>query len=149
MVSNNPDRLSYGPARRTTTDATEVRPGDPGIGSSDSLPNLGGDPNGSNVKLQPKRVPISDLSPGQLINRVEPVYPRMAGITGVQGEVKLHAIIARDGSIMSLSVISGHPLLVRAAQDAVRQWRYRPYYLNGDAVEVETFITVNFTRGQR
>jgi periplasmic protein TonB len=149
LVSNSRDRITYGSTRNTTTDSSEVSPGDPRVGSNDSLPNLVGDPNGSNVKLQPKRVPVSDLSTGQLINRVEPVYPRMAGITGVQGEVKLHAIIARDGSIMSLSVISGHPLLIHAAEDAVSQWRYRPYYLNGEPVEVETFITVHFTRGQR
>jgi protein TonB len=77
---------------------------------------------------------------------VEPAYPRIAVVSGVQGQVKLHAIIARDGSIQSLNVISGHPLLVRAALEAVGQWRYRPYLLNGEAVEVETFITVNFRK---
>jgi periplasmic protein TonB len=88
----------------------------------------------------------SRISEGELVNRVDPVYPRVAVLTGTQGEVRLHAIIAKDGSIQSLNVVSGHPLLVRAAVDAVRQWRYRPYYLNGDAVEVETFITVNFKK---
>jgi protein TonB len=63
---------------------------------------------------------------------------------GLQGEVKLHALIAKDGTIQSLSVTSGHPMLAQAALVAVRQWRYRPYVLNGQAVEVETFITVNF-----
>jgi len=82
-----------------------------------------------------------------LIHRVEPVYPRMLGIAGIHGEVRLHAIIAKDGSIQSLTVISGHPLLAGAAIDAVRQWRYKPYILNGEAVEVETFVTVNFNRG--
>ncbi len=80
----------------------------------------------------------------QLISRVEPPYPPLARETRVQGEVRLHAIISRDGSITSLDVISGHPLLVRAALDAVRQWRYRPTMLNGEPVEVETFITVVF-----
>jgi periplasmic protein TonB len=93
-----------------------------------------------------ERVRISVMSEGQLLNRVEPVYPHMAVVTGTQGEVRLHAIIAKDGSIQSLNVVSGHPMLVGAAVDAVRQWRYRPYYLNGDAVEVETFITVNFKK---
>lgn len=88
----------------------------------------------------------SVMSEGHLVNRIEPVYPKIAILTGIQGEVKLHAIIARDGSIESLSVVSGHPLLVRAAVDAVRQWRYRPYYLNGEPVEVETLITVNFKK---
>jgi protein TonB len=58
--------------------------------------------------------------------------------------VQLHAVIAKDGSIQSLSVTKGNPLLSQAALDAVRQWRYRPYMLNDEAVEVETFITVNF-----
>jgi periplasmic protein TonB len=89
---------------------------------------------------------LSVMSEGQLMNRVEPVYPRVAVMTGTQGEVRLHAIIAKDGSIQSLNVVRGHPLLARAAEDAVRQWRYRPYYLNGEAVEVETFITVNFKK---
>jgi protein TonB len=93
-----------------------------------------------------ERVRISVMSEGQLVNRVEPVYPRMAVLTGTQGEVRLHAIIAKDGSIQSLNVVSGHPILAGAAVEAVRQWRYRPYYLNGEAVEVETFITVNFKK---
>ncbi|HET6936514.1 MAG TPA: energy transducer TonB, partial [Candidatus Angelobacter sp.] len=60
------------------------------------------------------------------------------------GVVKLHAIISKEGTIQSLNVISGHPMLVAAAIDAVSQWRYRPYLLNGQAVEVETFITIHF-----
>jgi len=91
-------------------------------------------------------VPISHLSEAQLVHRVEPVYPRIAVLTNLQGEVRLHAIIAKDGTIQSLSVSSGSPLLSQSALDAVRQWRYRPYVLNGQAVEVETFITVNFKR---
>jgi periplasmic protein TonB len=72
------------------------------------------------------------------------VYPRMAGITRTFGAVQLHAIIAKDGSIQSLNVISGSPILAQAALEAVRQWRYKPYMLNDQAVEVETFITVHF-----
>jgi protein TonB len=106
-------------------------------------------PDGSgktNVKLDgPKRI-ISQLSEGQLLNRVEPTYPHIAAISGIQGQVKLHAIIGHDGRIQSLSAVSGHPLLVRAALEAVEQWRYRPYVLNGEAVEVETLITVNFKK---
>jgi protein TonB len=96
----------------------------------------------------PKRF-ISQLTEAQLLNRVEPAYPRIAMVSGVQGQVRLHAIIARDGTIQSLNVISGHPLLASPALDAVRQWRYRPYLLNGEAVEVETFITVNFRKDIR
>jgi protein TonB len=86
------------------------------------------------------------MSEARLVNRVEPIYPKMAIITNIRGEVKLHAVIARDGSIQSLNVTSGHPILAAAALEAVRQWRYQPYILNGDAVEVETFISVNFKR---
>ena len=89
--------------------------------------------NGPTVRPSgPKRI-ISQLDEGQLVNRVEPVYPHIAAISGIQGQVKLHAIIARDGRIQSLNVISGPPLLVRAALDAVEQWRYRPYVLNGES----------------
>jgi protein TonB len=94
----------------------------------------------------PKRIRVSVLSEAALVNKVEPVYPRIAIISGTQGEVRLHAIIAKDGSIQSLNVISGHPTLAAAALAAVRQWRYQPYKLNGEPVEVETFITVNFKR---
>jgi protein TonB len=148
LISNNRNAIPWGhPDTETTTDPSLATPGNPG-GDAKGMPNLGGG-DGSNVKLLPKRVPISVLSEAQLLTRVEPVYPRIALATGVQGEVKLHAIIARDGRIMSLNLISGHPLLAHAAEDAVSQWRYRPYYLNGEPVEVETFITVHFTRGQR
>ena len=99
-----------------------------------------------NVKFSGTKRIKSQLEEGQLVNRVEPVYPHIAAISGIQGQVKLHAIIARDGRIQSLNVISGPPLLVRAALDAVEQWRYRPYVLNGEAVEVETLITVNFKK---
>ncbi|HSM88321.1 MAG TPA: energy transducer TonB [Candidatus Limnocylindrales bacterium] len=99
------------------------------------------------VALAPRKpLRISHLSEALLVRKVEPVYPRAAVIINLQGEVKLHAIIARDGSIQSLNVLSGHPLLVQAAVDAVKQWRYRPYFLNGQAVEVETYISVNFRK---
>ena len=80
----------------------------------------------------------------QLILRIEPQYPSLARQTRTEGAVQLHAIISQDGRITSLEVISGHPFLVKAALDAVRQWRYRPTMLNGEPVEVETSITVIF-----
>ncbi|HEX4643042.1 MAG TPA: TonB family protein [Candidatus Acidoferrales bacterium] len=80
----------------------------------------------------------------QLISRIEPQYPFIAMETKTEGTVRLHAIISRDGRITFLDVLSGHPLLVKAALDAVRQWRYRPTMLNGEPVEVETSITVIF-----
>ena len=93
-----------------------------------------------------QRIKVSHLSEGMLLNKVVPVYPRMAIPTGIQGDVKLHAIIGKDGAIEALTVMSGHPMLTGAALDAVSQWKYRPYLLNGDPVEVETYITVTFTR---
>lgn len=92
----------------------------------------------------PKRIRISEIDPGRLLNKVDPVYPRIAILTHAQGDVRLHAIIAKDGTIQSLTVISGPPLLIAPARDAVSQWRYRPTYLNGQPVEIETFITVSF-----
>ncbi|HEY6272040.1 MAG TPA: energy transducer TonB, partial [Terriglobales bacterium] len=92
----------------------------------------------------PPRIHVSVISEGQLLTKVEPVYPRIAIITGAKGDVRLHAIIAKDGTIQSLIVVSGPPLLVPAAREAVSRWRYRPYLLNGQPVEVETFITVSF-----
>jgi periplasmic protein TonB len=86
----------------------------------------------------------SSLLEGMLIHRVQPVYPPMARSARIQGPVELEAMISKEGKIDRLQLLSGHPLLVKAAIDAVSQWRYRPYVLNGEAIEVETRITVNF-----
>lgn len=67
----------------------------------------------------------------------------------LSGTVRLRAIIATDGSVQNLEVLSGHPILAQAAKDAVRQWRYRPTLLSGVPVEVETYITVNFVLGDQ
>lgn len=80
-----------------------------------------------------------------LVRRVEPRYPPLARSARIQGTVELRAIIARDGSIQSLEALSGHPLLVPAAMEAIQQWRYQPTLLNGQPVEVETRISVIFT----
>ncbi len=87
----------------------------------------------------------SGIEEGLLIRDVKPLYPRLAQAAGVQGEVVLQAVIGKDGRIENLHALSGNPLLVKAALDAVQQWRYRPYLLNGQPVEVETQITVRFT----
>jgi len=88
---------------------------------------------------------ISHMMEGNLIYKVQPVYPPLARSARIQGSVLLRAIISRSGTIENLNVISGHPMLVGAAIDAVRQWRYRPYILNDEPVEVETQVTVNFS----
>lgn len=84
------------------------------------------------------------MEQARLIEHIKPIYPLLAIQTRTQGVVVLHAIIGKDGEVAELQLISGHPLLVRAAMEAVRQWRYRPTLLNGEPVEVDTTITVTF-----
>jgi protein TonB len=88
---------------------------------------------------------VSRMMEGNLIYRVQPQYPTLALRARVQGVVVLRAVITREGRIANLQVVSGHPMLVQSAMDAVLQWHYRPYYLNNEPVEVETQVTVNFT----
>ena len=104
---------------------------------------------GSDQILPPPPPPAAHPRPstmmeGNLVLRVQPDYPAPARQLRVQGKVVLRAVISREGTIENLQVVSGHPMLVRAAVDAVRQWRYRPYVLNGEPVDVETEVTVNF-----
>jgi protein TonB len=80
-----------------------------------------------------------------LIHRVEPVYPALARQTHREGQVELRAVIATDGTIQSLQVVKGDALFLHSATEAVTQWRYRPTVLNGQPVEIETYITVIYT----
>lgn len=97
-------------------------------------------------KAPPKRIRVGgNVAKARLVRQVRPQYPQLARQARIQGTVKLSAIISKDGSIQKLEVMSGHPLLVPAALAAVKQWRYRPTLLNGEAVEVLTNIDVNFT----
>jgi protein TonB len=84
------------------------------------------------------------VSAGLLVKKVQPVYPSQALQMHIQGNVSLIATIAKDGSIKDVKVVSGPAPLVRAATDAVRQWKYRPYTLNGEPVEIQTEININF-----
>jgi protein TonB len=84
---------------------------------------------------------------GNALSQPKPVYPPIARSARISGSVVLAATISKNGTIENLRLVSGHPMLVPAAMDAVRQWRYKPYMLNGDPVEVDTQITVNFTMG--
>jgi len=94
----------------------------------------------------PQRVRVSQgVTQGLLIRKVQPAYPPLARQARIQGSVQLQAEISKDGTIENLRLISGHPMLAPAAIEAVKQWRYKPYILNGEPVEVETQITVNFT----
>ncbi len=84
------------------------------------------------------------VSQGLLIKRVQPTYPQSALAAHVQGAVQIEATINKEGSVVNLKVLSGDRVLARAALEAVRQWRYKPYYLDGQPVEIETQITINF-----
>jgi periplasmic protein TonB len=94
----------------------------------------------------PQRVRVSQgVSQGLLVRRVQPAYPPLARQARIQGQVILRAVISKDGSIENLTLVSGHPMLVQSALDAVKQWKYKPYLLNGEPVEVDTEVLVNFT----
>jgi protein TonB len=96
----------------------------------------------------PQRVRVSSgVQAGNLINKVQPVYPPIAKNARIQGQVVLQAVISKSGVVENLHAVSGHPMLIPAAVEAVKQWRYKPYFLNGEPVEVETTIQVNFTLG--
>ena len=100
------------------------------------------------VPQQPKLIRVSSgVSSGLLIHKVSPDYPPLARQARVQGTVLLEATIAADGTIENLRVVSGHPMLVSSAVNAVKQWRYRPYLLNGQPVEVQTTVEVHFNLG--
>jgi protein TonB len=94
----------------------------------------------------PQRVRVSQgVTQGLVLHKVQPNYPPLARQARIQGSVVLQAEISKNGDIQNLRLISGHPMLGPAAIDAVKQWKYKPYILNGEPVEVETTITVNFT----
>jgi periplasmic protein TonB len=154
-VSRTPGVVTFGDSRPTIEKGT-----DPSTDKDSAEPDIGAVGRGNvlsdcTICLSTTKPPGRDrpvtlsrgVIEGYLIHRVDPVYPHIALISGVEGEVRLHAIISKDGVMESLTLISGHPLLAKPAIEAVRQWRYRPYLLNHEPVEVETLITVNFTRG--
>ena len=95
--------------------------------------------------LKPLR--ISHWAEGNLVYRVQPLYPEIARQARIQGAVVLRAVVSKNGTIENLTTESGHPALAAAAINAVKQWRYRPYLLNNEPIEVETEITVNFVLG--
>jgi protein TonB len=112
------------------------------ISSSSSLTAV---PNLSKPTSVPQRVRVSPgVSKGLLIYRTEPTYPPVARQARIQGVVVLTAVIDKVGNIQNLQVVSGHPMLAPAAIEAVKQWRYKPFLLNGQPLEVETTVTVTF-----
>jgi protein TonB len=106
------------------------------VGSTAAVPRI----------ATPQRVRVSSgVSTGLLIRKVTPNYPPLARQARIQGQVVLQAEISREGTIQNLQLISGHPMLAPAAIEAVKQWRYKPYLLNGEPVAVETQVVVNFS----
>jgi protein TonB len=93
---------------------------------------------------QPKVMRISQVTPATPIRKVDPIYPPLAKAAGISGRVELMGILGTDGRIHELRVVSGHPLLIKAAMDAVAQWVFAPTILNGQTVEVQAPIQVNF-----
>lgn len=146
-VSSNDHILYRIPS--VTSDPTDAPPPNFPVGGEKN--GIGSDlvPIGQPVVVaQPKRpLVISRTTEAMLMNKVVPEYPLIAKISGIQGDVKLHALVDRNGNIQSLTVLgTPPPVLAKAALDAVEQWKYRPYLLNGEPVEIETFITVTFKR---
>lgn len=97
------------------------------------------------IHPRPQIVHVTNLDPAMLIRRVEPVYPALARQIHKEGRVELRAIIGTDGTIQSLQIVTGDPLFELSAKEAVQQWRYRPTILNGQPVEIDTYITVIYT----
>jgi len=124
--------------------------GVPGGQAGGVLGGIIGGVTGSNVPPPPKEAPKRIRQGGAvqsalLVNQIRPVYPPLAKQARIQGTVRLQAIISKDGSVVQLEIISGHPLLQQAALQAVSQWKYRPTLLNGEPVEVVTTVDVIFT----
>ena len=114
--------------------------------SLSGLPDSIGSASTSQVHVVPPKKPVisSGVMEGHKLSGVNPRYPTIAIVSHVQGTVVLAATISRTGAIENLQVLSGPPMLRAAAEDAVRRWRYRPYMLNGEPVEVETTVNVIF-----
>jgi protein TonB len=137
----------------------ETPPGNPSVSSGIGVLNGLGDGATSSVLTEVLRsTPVavatvrvnkirvsSGVAQGLLIRQVKPEYPALARQARIQGTVMLQATIGKDGTVQNLRVISGHPMLTAAAIAAAKQWLYKPYYLNGEPVEVDTQINVIFT----
>ncbi len=118
---------------------TQVGPVDPR-----RTPKVPATPPAVRPQEKPRTVVSEGVQQAMLVHRVEPDYPVLAKQIHLEGTVQLHAVIGRDGAVRSLEVLRGHPILAQAAREAVSQWRYRPTLLNGEPVEVETYVTVIF-----
>ncbi len=120
-----------------------------GDGGSGVMGSMFGSGNAPKVQAAPpKKINISaGVMAGQLLQQIHPQYPPIAKAARIQGTVVLQATISKQGTIENLRVMSGPAMLQQAAIDAVKQWRYRPYLLNNEPVEVDTTVNVIFTLG--
>jgi protein TonB len=143
-----PTSASAAPDIDASTTAIADGPGPPGLG-----PGFIGGTNDRVIVSEPPRPEATHVRPtrmsegvmaAMLVNRVEPQYPRLAIAAHISGTVHLRALIGKDGTVRELEVVDGNPLLAQAAKAAVQNWRYQPTRLNGEPVEVETYVTVNF-----
>lgn len=143
-------------SQKTPTSAQQTRTAEPALLNSGATPAAGepdtkisrstSTPAKNESQVQPlQRIRLSpDDAAGLLVEKVVPDYPPLARQAHVKGSVVLDANISKDGAVENLRAVSGHPLLIPAAIDAVKHWRYKPYVQNGQAVPVNTQITVNF-----
>jgi protein TonB len=153
IVVQHPFSFPSGPSRDISDSAAGIR--DPQIGIVQPGTGTGINSILTGEYVQPvlrpdttKPRPVSVVMESNLLHRVQPQYPAIARQIRLQGDVIIRAVISRAGAIEQATVLSGSPLLASAALDAVKQWRYRPYSLNGEPVEVETQITVKFILNQ-
>ncbi len=145
MVQNGSSRQ---PKPEPETQEVEQAPAATSIATGTNPSALSGiiDTTAINARKAPQQtLRISQgVSQGLIVKKVQPVYPPQARLTRLEGIIELQARVSKSGSISGVKQLSGDPVLGRAAMDAVRQWKYKPYFLNGEPVEVETQVTVNF-----
>ncbi|MHB8484675.1 MAG: energy transducer TonB [Candidatus Acidiferrales bacterium] len=149
-----PPRIDTSSSRATVDVAPPVL-GESGPGVGSNQPGFSFVTGNDSSMIPPPRPPSSRIihqsegvQSGLLVYRVDPRYPQLAMNAGISGTVELRAIIGPDGRVRSVEVLSGSALLAPSAVAAVQEWRYRPTLLNGEAVEVETHVTVHFVLGQ-
>ena len=120
-----------------------------GLGGSGSAGNIFKGQNGPKVKIEaPRKMTISaGVAGGLLIQKTTPVYPQIAKQARVSGTVVIQATITKNGTVDNLRVVNGPTMLRQSALDAVKSWRYRPYLLDGEPVDVETTVSVTFSLG--
>ena len=143
-----PSRIPRLDRRPSTEEVAPVQIGDTrSTGSKTGILNALGNGAGPALPDGPaaKHPLVSVLQEGVVLSRVQPIYPQLAITNRIQGTVHLNAIITSRGTLEELRVLSGPPVLARAAREAVEQWKFRPYVLNGKPIEVQTEVIVNFS----